>query len=172
MLRHANMTGNGSASTTSSSIPMNECGVGYDVKDIRFWCDGVLVSVIGSVGLVGNLLALIVLSRKNINDLFHKLFFALACFDLVYIVCGGINYTFRAFNASSDYFTYLFPWVIYPFTHISLAATIFMTVAITIERYLGLCHPFLPPSSRKESITTPFLGFFYFCPIIMEIFWS
>ena len=136
-----------------------DCGVFYDVRDYSFWCDGVLVSVIGTVGFIGNLLALIVLSRKNIRDLFHKLLFALACFDLMYIVCGGINYTFRAFRAQSDYFTYLFPYVIHPFTHISLAATIFMTVAITIERYLGLCHPFLPPSSRK--------AWFYIVPVIV-----
>lgn len=136
-----------------------DCGEILDMSGYSFWCDGVLVSVIGTVGFIGNLLALIVLSRKTIRDLFHKLLFALACFDLMYIVFGGINYTFRSFKAQSDYFTYLFPHVIHPFTHISLAATIFMTVAITIERYLGLCHPFLPPSSRK--------AWFYILPVIV-----
>ena len=40
-----------------------ECGNFEDVAAFRFWFDGVLVSVIAVVGFVGNLLALIVLSR-------------------------------------------------------------------------------------------------------------
>ena len=92
-------------------------------------------------------------------NIINRLLLALAAFDLMYIVFGGINYTFRlGFRANSDLYTYLFPHVIHPFTHISLTATIFMTVAITIERYLGLCHPFLPPSARK--------AWFYIVPVV------
>ena len=39
-----------------------------------------------------------------------------------------------------------------------MAGTIFMTVAITIERYLGLCHPLLNPHSRK--------AWFYVVPVL------
>ena len=60
-----------------------------------FRCDGLLVSIVGTIGFVGNTLALIVLSRPSLRDVFHQLLFALACFDTLYIVCGGINYTFR-----------------------------------------------------------------------------
>ena len=60
-----------------------------------FRCDGVLVLVVGLIGFVGNLLSLFVLSRPSLRDVFHQLLFALACFDILYIVCGGINYTFR-----------------------------------------------------------------------------
>jgi hypothetical protein len=87
--------------------------------------------------------------RPKLRDVFHQLLFALACFDLLFIVCGGVNYTFRAFGASSDVFTYLFPYLIYPMTHVAVSGTIMMTMAISIERYLGLCHPMLPPHARK-----------------------
>ena len=110
------------------------------ITEPSFWCDGVLVSVIGAVGLLGNFLAIVVLSRKNIRDLFHRLLLALAAFDMMYIVFGGVNYTFFGFKADSDIFTYLFPYVIHPFSYISLTATIFMTVAITIERYCLTPH--------------------------------
>jgi hypothetical protein len=73
----------------------------------------------------------------------------LACFDLLFIVFGGINYTFRAFNVSTDAYTYLYPYVVYPLSHIAVAGTIFMTMAISIERYLGLCHPLSPVHRRK-----------------------
>ena len=42
-----------------------ECGNFEDVSAFRFWFDGVLVSVIAIVGFIGNLLALIVLSRER-----------------------------------------------------------------------------------------------------------
>jgi hypothetical protein len=38
-----------------------------------------------------------VLSRPRLRDVFHTLLFALACFDILFIVFGGISYTFRAF---------------------------------------------------------------------------
>ena len=75
---------------------------------------------------------------------------ALACFDTTYIIIGGINYTFNAFEARSDAYNISFPFIIYPITNISLCGTIFMTVAITIERFLGICYPLhLPPQNRK-----------------------
>ena len=123
----------------------------------RFYCEGVSISVLGIIGLFGNLLALIVLSRPNLRDVFHQLLFAVASFDLMYIIVGGVNYTFKAFQANSDVYVYLYPHIIHPFTHIAATGVIYMTVAITIERYLGLCHPFLPPTSRK--------AWFYVLPV-------
>lgn len=126
-----------------------ECGNRLENDDYRFWLDGILVAVVGSAGFVGNLLALIVLSRPQLRDVFHRLLFALACFDIFFIVFGGISYTFRAFLVSTDSYTYIFPYLVHPMSHISMAGTIFMTLAISIERYLGLCHPLLSPHSRK-----------------------
>jgi hypothetical protein len=125
------------------------CGNRLENDDYRFWLDGILVAVVGSAGFVGNLLALIVLSRPQLRDVFHQLLFALACFDILFIVFGGISYTFRAFLVSTDIYTYIFPYLVHPVSHIAMAGTIFMTLAISIERYLGLCHPLLPPHSRK-----------------------
>ena len=61
-----NTTMNSEATTTffPQSRPP-ECGNFEDVAAFRFWFDGVLVSVIAVVGFVGNLLALIVLSRDR-----------------------------------------------------------------------------------------------------------
>ena len=66
--------------------------------------------------------------RPKLRDVFHQLLFALACFDMTFIVCGGVNYTFRAFKAQSDVITYLFPYLIYPMTHVAIGGTIMMTV--------------------------------------------
>ena len=66
--------------TTVPALPQG-C-VRDHVVQPAYWCDGVLVSVIGAVGLLGNLMAIVVLSRKNIRDLFHRLLLALVAFDL------------------------------------------------------------------------------------------
>ena len=85
---------------------------------------------------------------------------ALACFDTIYIIIGGINYTFHAFGYADNYaYTISFPYIIYPITNISLCGTIFMTVAISIERFLGICYPLhLPPQNRK--------AWYYVLPIV------
>ena len=41
---------------------------------------------------------------------------ALACFDTTYIIIGGINYTFTAFEKDTYAYTISFPYVIYPVT--------------------------------------------------------
>jgi len=139
----------------AGSLTNNVCGTDYSynvtVINYKYYCDGILVSIIGCLGVLGNLFSIFVLSKPKLQDCFHQLLIALACFDTTYIIIGGINYTFKAFEASSDAYNISFPFIIYPITNISLCGTIFMTVAISIERFLGICYPLhLPPQNRKS----------------------
>ena len=77
-------------------------------------------------------------------------------FQTLFNVYHSIN---RGFGAHSDIYNYLFPYFLHPFTHIAMAGTIFMTLAISFERYLGLCHPLLNPHSRK--------AWFYILPVVV-----
>eukprot|EP00090_Calanus_glacialis_P018966 TRINITY_DN29289_c0_g1_i1.p1 TRINITY_DN29289_c0_g1~~TRINITY_DN29289_c0_g1_i1.p1 ORF type:complete len:381 (-),score=37.07 TRINITY_DN29289_c0_g1_i1:225-1367(-) len=143
---------------------INNCGRTYTddpvVVNYKYICDGLLVSIIGCLGVMGNIISLLVLSKPKLKDCFHQLLFALACFDTVYIVIGGINYTFKAFDADSNAYTIAFPYIIYPITNIGLCGTIFMTMAISIERFLGICYPLhLPPHNRKS--------WFYILPVLV-----
>jgi len=143
---------------------INNCGTSYIddpvVVNYKYICDGLLVSIIGCLGVLGNIISLRVLSKPKLKDCFHQLLFALACFDTVYIVIGGINYTFKAFDADSNAYTIAFPYIIYPITNIGLCGTIFMTMAISIERFLGICYPLhLPPHNRKS--------WFYILPVLV-----
>ena len=128
------------------------------VQNFRYYFDGVLVSIFGFIGIIGNILTIIVLMRPKFKDCFHKLLLALACYDTIFIICGGINYTCRAFNAGSSIFTLLFPFFIHPFSYIGMSGSIFMTFAISIERFLGICYPLkFPPHTRK--------AWFYILPV-------
>jgi len=128
------------------------------VNTYKYYCDGILVFIIGLVGIIGNICSILVLSRPKLQDCFHQLLIALAAFDILYIVCGGINYTARAFEVRSDIYIVAFPHFIYPFANIGLCGTIFMTLGISIERFLGICYPLhLPPHNRKS--------WFYILPV-------
>ena len=55
-----------------------------------------------------------------------------SCFNFLYLL--HLYYYFRAFRANSDVWTLLYPYVLYPFTHIAMGGTIFMTMAISIGK--------------------------------------
>lgn len=147
--------------------PGAECGVdplGGDeklVEEFKYYCEGILVSIVGCIGVLGNVTSLFVLSRPKLRDCFHNLLFALACFDTIYIIFGGINYSMMGFEQQNTrFYTLTFPYLIYPFLNIGLSGTIFMTVAISIERFLGVCYPLhLPPHKRKS--------WFYILPVVL-----
>ena len=50
-------------------------------------------------------------------------------------------YFHRAFGGTIPLFVYLFPFVIYPFSNMSLCTSIFTTVALGYERYIAVCRP-------------------------------
>lgn len=165
----------GSYSMLPDSINLSDyrhCGYERSASEIeeievvewyRYICDGILVSMIGLIGIIGNICAVLVLRRPKLKDCFHQLLIGLAFFDTLYIICGGINYTFRAFEenvplASANAYKITYPHLILPFLNIGLCGTIFMTVAISIERFLGICHPLhYPPHTRKS--------WFYIVPV-------
>ena len=143
-----------------------DCGLDFSedptVINFKYYCDGLLISVVGCLGLVGNLIAVVVLARPRLRDCFHQLLLALATFDILYITFGGLKYTFAAFEANNEAFTLSLP-IIFPFTSITMNATIFMTMAISIERFLGICYPLhLPPHNRKS--------WFYILPVLLLSF--
>ncbi|QQP42186.1 Uncharacterized protein FKW44_016772, partial [Caligus rogercresseyi] len=70
----------------------------------------------------------------------NLLLVTLAIFDSTYLF-GSILESFRkSFNLATDTHIILFPHMLYPVTQISIAGSIFMTVAIALERYIAAMH--------------------------------
>ena len=78
---------------------------------------------------------------------FFRLLLALACIDCLFIGPGILIYVFEAFELEAEWYNYLFP-IVYPCSEIALCSSIYMTVAIAVERFIGLCRPFRRLSSR------------------------
>ena len=65
-----------------------------------------------------------------------------------FFFAGVIIYVFESFHFNADWYNYLFPVFLYPFAEIAQCSSIYMTVAIAVERFIGLCRPFRRLSSR------------------------
>jgi len=108
--------------------------------------------VLASLGVCANMLAIAVFCKKSFKSNFNNLLIALAVFDLLFLVVCITESVRRSFqnsiaNASSmsGYATQihhqLFPYFLYPLHNILLTCSIFMTISISIERYLAIFHP-------------------------------
>ncbi len=72
---------------------------------------------------------------------FNLLLIALSAFDSGYLM-GSILESFRkSFRLETDLHTYLFPYFLFPGMSIMMTASIFMTVAIAVERYTAVHYP-------------------------------
>ena len=81
------------------------------------------------------------LFREDMRNSFNFLLIALICMDSCYL-CGAI---LEAFRKSFDLATYLhiqlFPYFLYPGLSIAMTGSVFMTVAIALERYMAVHCP-------------------------------
>merc|ERR1712227_1048126 len=92
---------------------------------ILFWIEGVGVASVGVLGLCVNLFAIWKLSfglRNKERHAFHHLLLSLSICDLTHVLL-----TFTCFSLPQ----------------LSLSCSSFTTVALTVERYISICKPFL-----------------------------
>ena len=107
------------------------------LEKVSFFIEGVVQTIVAILGIVGNFLASYILcTRKEMRNAFNLLLVVMACFDSLYLF-GSILESFRkqdVFDMATDIHTVLFPHLLYPFTQFSFTASIFMTIAIALER--------------------------------------
>ena len=103
-------------------------------------------------GIIANILAICVFSKKSFKSNFNNLLISLAVCDLLFLVISiseSVRRTFQDQEASNSTLGgqltqihhLLLPQFLYPLHNILLSISIFMTVSISIERYLAIFHP-------------------------------
>ncbi|XP_023330165.1 FMRFamide receptor [Eurytemora carolleeae] len=132
------------------------------VQDVSWWVSGVLTTGTGFLGIIGNLLSLAVLCRRSMINVFHHLLAFLCLADLLFILTNLAmapsafnSKLFRSMSAYSECGC-----------HFALAASVFITVSITIERYQAVCCPYNyngRTSTRNHNISL----FSYMVPCII-----
>lgn len=118
---------NASASTSWSSS-----------KTLVFWVEGVALSIMGVVGIVGNILTCVVLSKISLKNVFNQLIVTLCAFDTMFDALSIVEYSFKkAFgfiSYSTPIYVDLWPKFVYPLQNITYSASLCITLAIAIER--------------------------------------
>ena len=94
-----------------------------------------LLFLIVILGFIGNICLIVLFARRKQHFRhFNGLVITLACFDLMFLVCGLI----LGGNSIFDLHENVLNWI-HPFSQIALSGVIYSTVGITIERYLMTC---------------------------------
>ncbi|XP_076306878.1 thyrotropin-releasing hormone receptor-like [Tachypleus tridentatus] len=109
----------------------------------RFWIQRVLVPIISFVGVVGNLVTIIIMTRRQMRSSTNNYLAALAVFDMLYLMCIFIL-SIAHYPGLTDpqHITY---WRLWPYALLLTDAcsntSVWLTVTFTIERYIAVCHP-------------------------------
>ena len=122
------------------------CGVPYHLcfhkwADLAFWIDGVIKVTIASTGVIMNLFFSYILTHKELRNGFNCLLIALATIDNIFLVGHVIQSCRVHFKLPKRLHAGLSPHIVIPFRTIMLNSSIFMIIAISMERYFAVSKP-------------------------------
>eukprot|EP00093_Oithona_nana_P015158 15158.XXX_1229320_1231616_1 [CDS] Oithona nana genome sequencing. len=125
--------------------------------------EGIFLLIIGIFGIIGNVVAIVVFARQHLQKSFHALMLSLSAFDLVYITASILIFSIPQFSDNykeSGIYFYILPWVL-PMAQVGLTGSIYFTMAITVERYVTVCHPFYRVSHSwpAKTLVLPLVAF-------------
>lgn len=100
------------------------------------------------IGVFGNIITILVLSRPRMRSSINHLLIGLACSDLLVLITAillfGLTsiypYTGRMISYNYNVTPFLF-LVVFPFAIIAQTASIYMTLFVSLERYIAVCYP-------------------------------
>ena len=99
----------------------------------------VVILTLGIIGIIGNILALRVLLQRNMKNTFNKLRGALAVFDALFLLNIIAHFTMEFTFTFYIGIVYIYLW--WPMGNFAHTASIFMTMAIAIERFVAINDP-------------------------------
>jgi hypothetical protein len=143
--------GGGGANRTSGPTvisAVNEHVYEFSVL-FEFVVPGVLLNTIGLLGLVGNIIAVVVLSRPQMKSSINVILIGLASADSILIVTSILMFGLPAVNGyNNSLFSYyrfhVFPYItpfVYPVGMIAQTGSVYLTLCVTVERYVAVCLP-------------------------------
>lgn len=114
---------------------------GYEIE--YFWISGVFLVFVGFLGLFGNLLSLVVLFQATFRkETFYRLLVTMTFVDIYCIICFGIQSGYSSMVCTEYYSPAIWDLTKY-FANAGRSLSVYTTVAVSIERFLKVRHPFM-----------------------------
>lgn len=109
---------------------------------INFWVNGILTCLVVVGGIFLNSISIYIIWKKyNKSSIFYQMLLRLLCIDIFVLVTWFTFSLYVAFKVEHKVMLYIIAYIIYPFVHVALSASTFMTIAISHERYLAVKYP-------------------------------
>lgn len=128
---------------SSESVNITEEEMNELILDsIKYHIDGVVAIIVIFLGVIGNFLTLIVLTRPTMHSSTNTFLTGLAVWDIMVLFSTLFLITLP--ELSEAYKGTVLPYVVvyeYPVALISQTSTVWITVSFTVERYIAVCHP-------------------------------
>ena len=87
-----------------------------------------------TLGFIGNIALIVIFSKKDLKLKFNGLIITLAVFDLVYMITQ-MTQSMLFYLSKRDYANGLTG-----LTHVAFSCSAFTAIAISLERYILICH--------------------------------
>lgn len=109
-------------------------------ETVAWLFENVLQSCIGLAGIMANSLAIPILCSKEMSSIFNRLLVLLAIYDNFYILCSVLE-ALRKSSSHNEIHEHAFAYGLYQLHNFVLCGSIFLTVALALERYRAVWRP-------------------------------
>ena len=106
----------------------------------NLYIERVTLPVVGAIGFVGNIIAIVIICKRNRRSTFHQSLLNLAVIDILFV---GIVISDVFCFQKCDFYMYLLPHFWNPVKNILMSWDTFLLMSIALERFLAVCHPLL-----------------------------
>jgi G protein-coupled receptor 139 len=170
---HQNMT---SLALTSDASEEEMDSYREFLEGTRFWVQKVLVPILMVIGVIGNSITIMIMTRRRMRSSTNNYLAALAIMDMMYLIFTFIlSLSHYSHSRQSDYYAYwhLRPYLLM-FTDACSNCSVWLTVTFTIERFIVVSHPIrgkvwcTESRSRKVIITVFLICFAWTLPTPFE----
>lgn len=136
--------------TENNSSDFVNCTLNDDpqAEFFEFWTNGVLLNLVGLLGIFGNIISMIILSRPQMKSSINYLLIGLASSDTILIVTSVLLFGIPAIYPYTGhlffYYYNIYPHLatlLFPLAMIAQTVTVYLTLTVTLERFVAVCLP-------------------------------